>query len=238
MDTAALLRRIGQHVPRFSAVTDSPPVGPDSWAHYTAHDGADHNMALIATADDLRVALDALGTRAALLLVPGDAPADLAAALAAAGLTAAGTAPLMVRALDASFDRHDDVRRATDLDDTAALIEAGFAVDHAGLHPDIPARDDVIAWTIHDDDVAVSTVVTTHDADLVGIFCMATPPAHARRGHGRRLLSHALAHHAAEDVATAYLVATPAGEPLYRSLGFETVAELDIWVAGTSTQFP
>ena len=33
-----------------------------------------------------------------------------------------------------------------------------------------------------------------------------------------------------------FLVATEAGRPLYESIGFETVADLSLWVLGHSTQ--
>jgi hypothetical protein len=44
--------------------------------------------------------------------------------------------------------------------------------------------------------------------------------------------------HARRGAKTFYLIATAAGKPLYDSLGFKTVDELSIWLAGESSQFP
>lgn len=59
-----------------------------------------------------------------------------------------------------------------------------------------------------------------------GIYWVATLPEHRSHGVGRALLTSALTHLA--DVP-ATLVATPAGQPLYESMGFRVAAESTWW---------
>ena len=84
----------------------------------------------------------------------------------------------------------------------------------------------------------VSTVTTTGASEVVGIWSMATPPEHQRQGVGRATLEFAMAHHRARGGRLFYLGASPAGKPLYDHVGFQTVEETPIWVAGQSMQFP
>jgi GNAT superfamily N-acetyltransferase len=58
---------------------------------------------------------------------------------------------------------------------------------------------------------------------------MATLPARQREGHGARLLRAVLGHYALEGATKACLISTPAGERLYRSLGFEALEQLQVW---------
>jgi ribosomal protein S18 acetylase RimI-like enzyme len=71
--------------------------------------------------------------------------------------------------------------------------------------------------------------VATADPDLLGLWSMATAPAEQRNGHGRRLLLAVLGHYALEGATSVCVVATPAGERLYRSVGFETAEPLRVW---------
>jgi predicted N-acetyltransferase YhbS len=59
---------------------------------------------------------------------------------------------------------------------------------------------------------------------------MATPPQQQRLGHGGRLLRAVLGHYALEGATSACVIATAAGEPLYRSLGFEPAERLRVWM--------
>ena len=82
----------------------------------------------------------------------------------------------------------------------------------------------------------VSTVWTTRAGPIVGIWCMGTPVEHQRQGAGRALLEYAIAYQYARGATTFYLGATAAGKPLYDHVGFRTLAESPVWVAGNSTQ--
>lgn len=76
----------------------------------------------------------------------------------------------------------------------------------------------------------ISTVQTTRHGPYVGIWSMATPPAHQRKGAGLALLEHVITYHLKNGAKLFYLGATPAGRPLYRKIGFETVDEAQVWI--------
>ena len=83
---------------------------------------------------------------------------------------------------------------------------------------------------------AVSTLQSTRAGDIVGIWAMGTMPEHQRKGAGRALLDYVLAYHHARGAKLFYLWATEAGKPLYERIGFHTITEAAVWVAGHSTQ--
>jgi GNAT superfamily N-acetyltransferase len=78
----------------------------------------------------------------------------------------------------------------------------------------------------------VSTVMTTEGGEIVGIWTMATMPERQRQGAGRAVLEHVIAFHLARGTRLFYLLATEAGLPLYARVGFATVAEVPVWLAG------
>lgn len=63
-----------------------------------------------------------------------------------------------------------------------------------------------------------------------GVYHVATRPALRGRGLGAALTLAAMRSAQAAGYAQAILFATPSGYPLYRRLGFETVAEADLFV--------
>jgi len=161
------------------------------------------------------------------------------------GLTAAGTAPLMV------------LRAGTHIPPSSAVkvIRAlgpelvGIAGDLVAAAFDVP-RDAVarcidvgmtetagvetyIAWG---DDGPMCTVSVTPAGNTAGISLMATPPEHQRKGMGRALLTQVIDHCRSRGVERFFLTATEAGRPLYASLGFETIADLSAWILGHPNQ--
>jgi GNAT superfamily N-acetyltransferase len=81
-----------------------------------------------------------------------------------------------------------------------------------------------------DDHRPVSTVTTVRAGPLVGIFNMATPPEAQRRGAAAAVLEHAMAYHRDRGARLFYLIANEASKPLYERLGFETAAEVAIYL--------
>jgi len=67
---------------------------------------------------------------------------------------------------------------------------------------------------------------------------MATPPEHQRKGAGRALLEYVIQHQRHRGATRFFLCATQAGYPLYDRVGFRTVSDCAVWVAGHSTQVP
>ena len=84
----------------------------------------------------------------------------------------------------------------------------------------------------------VGTVTTTiYERALAWIGMMIVHPAARRQGIGAALMTRALEHLGAAGVSCVKLDATPAGQPLYRRLGFEVEALFERW-QGTATPTP
>ena len=138
------------------------------------------------------------------------------------------------------------VRRIRSDDDRAGalrvLIEAhDYAADlvAAMWGPALLDRPDVGGWVAWDGDEPVSCVYVTRVGRTLGFFDMMTPPRHRRRGAGRAVLSNALAEAWSWDGADADHVecwATPAGRPLYESMGFTVADEIDVWTYGATPE--
>ncbi|MGD8377797.1 MAG: GNAT family N-acetyltransferase [Acidobacteriota bacterium] len=83
---------------------------------------------------------------------------------------------------------------------------------------------------------ALSTVTVTRHGSVAGIWAMGTAPEAQGKGVGKALLSTVMAEEKDRGVEAFFLGATPAGKPLYDRLGYRTVAELQAWVRGVTTQ--
>jgi GNAT superfamily N-acetyltransferase len=155
------------------------------------------------------------------------------------GLTAVGTAPLMV------LRAGTPVRPSRPVKITRALGPelVGIAGDLVAAAFDVPrgavARcidigltetsgvETYIAWG---DDGPMSALSVTPTGNTAGITLMATPPEHQRKGMGRALLTQVISDYRRRGVERFHLGATEAGRPLYASVGFEPIADLSAWV--------
>jgi GNAT superfamily N-acetyltransferase len=88
----------------------------------------------------------------------------------------------------------------------------------------------VEAWIAWDCDRPMSTVTITPTGDTAGVSLMATPPEQQRKGAGRALLTQVIADYRSRGVQRFHLGATPAGRPLYDSVGFKWLADLPVWL--------
>lgn len=92
-------------------------------------------------------------------------------------------------------------------------------------------------WLAYDRGTPAAAGITFDDGALLGVYFMATLPAHRSRGLARAVLTAALA---ADPDRPSTLVATKAGQPLYASLGFTEISTAtwylwgSRWDAGTS----
>jgi len=77
-------------------------------------------------------------------------------------------------------------------------------------------------WLARRDGEPAAACCTYDDGAALGVYWLATLPQHRSHGLGRAIMSAALTTCAGRPAA---LVATAAGEPLYASLGFQTVSE-------------
>jgi GNAT superfamily N-acetyltransferase len=164
-----------------------------------------------------------------------DAEATRAAATAA-GLTDAGTTPLMALELDCDLAEGPcaGVERAIDpatIEEVSELVRAAFGLaGSTGLRHDLAEVPGADAWLLREPDGrAIASLVVTADPDLVAVWSMATLPSRRRQGHGTCLLRAVLGNYALEGATTACLVSTPSGESLYRSIGFVPVEHLQVW---------
>ena len=163
------------------------------------------------------------------------------------GLLEAGTAPLMALegAPPVPSQSGFAIHRITDKEGAAMnadLVASAFALDRAWVGRtfsseallDAPSFSFFLASK---EGQPFSGVTTSMSGTTVGIWSMATPANRQRKGAGRAALIGAIEHHRGLGATTFYLIATPAGKPLYDSVGFKTVDEAHLWVAGHSEQF-
>lgn len=75
-------------------------------------------------------------------------------------------------------------------------------------------------YGIGDDQLIGTVAVARYGEDLAVVSMMVVSRAHARQGHGRRLMNHVLR---AARRSTLALYATDAGRPLYLDVGFRTI---------------
>ena len=130
-----------------------------------------------------------------------------------------------------------DVTRVTDRDMLAAaerIMVDGFPMDvfqpyrpHTMLPPALLERDGFDVFLARRGGTPAGACMTVDDPrGGGGVYWVATLPEHRSRGVARALM-HAALHRL--DNGPVSLVATAAGEPLYDSLGFETVAHTTWW---------
>lgn len=136
-----------------------------------------------------------------------------------------------------------DVRRMTSPADVAAM-QAMFADVHdygPGLTGALfgtldPADDGLSCWIAWDGNEAVSLAFVTHEPSTLGLWEVMTPQRHRRRGAARTVVVTALDEVAqlVGGVERSLFWSSPAGRPLYDSLGFEIADTVEVWVRGAS----
>jgi N-acetylglutamate synthase-like GNAT family acetyltransferase len=186
----------------------------------------------------------------ALVLLAAAAADRLAPVARDLGLQPVGSLPLMVHepqepVADAETTGRYQVERVTTVEDLAVvhrLLADAFGLPLVSIArafgSQMLAVTDLAVFLTRHAGQPVSTAMTTTSGNVVGIWSMATPPAHQRQGAGRATLAAVLADHQQHGADRFYLGATAAGKPLYESVGFRTIEETPIWVAGQSAQFP
>ncbi|MGW3243967.1 GNAT family N-acetyltransferase [Streptomyces sp. NPDC001070] len=175
-----------------------------------------------------------------------DSPEGTSAALAGHGAVALGALPVMVRLLDRDEDPEDPEDppegppaglrietvggpgRLTDLVRTYSAsmgVAPGLEADLVRIEAQRADNADIVrlAAVLDGRVVGTTTVITAHD--VAGIFLVHVAESHRRRGVGGALTSAALRVGRERGMRLAALVASPAGEPLYRRFGFAGVCE-------------
>jgi hypothetical protein len=231
---AARLYRVGR---------ERMPSGNRWLAVVSGGDHPDLNPAVLlpgATSADARALLAALADAGVpgLISLPDTADPGAAAELRAGGYVAAPLPEALMRCTvrpgraDGGF-RVARVRDRGELDIAIAVAAEAHVVDVASaqrtLRRDVREGEGVGTWIAWDGDDPVSVVWLT-TGDHIGVWSMMTPVRHRRRGAGRAVLTGALDDVWSGTTRAALLWATPAGRPLYESVGFRPVTEGISWV--------
>ena len=210
---------------------------------------ADLNMLLIGTApgpeDFFLAGADCAARRGLplLALVPHDMVERVRPVARRNGFAQAGALPVMRLKTEVEFQGECDVtrvREARDVEIAGHLQADAFGLPQAAmtrlLEASLACATPPQIFIASRGGTAMSTVTITPHGKTAGVWTMATPQAHQRKGVGRALHTRGLCDLRGEGVRRFYLFATEAGRPLYQNLGFETVTALDAWISGTSVQ--
>jgi GNAT superfamily N-acetyltransferase len=132
------------------------------------------------------------------------------------------------------------VRTQDDLRDWLLAFDLGMEIDppradahpwltpfaHLALPPETPTE--LFVGRVDGEPVASSLAFTGGGA--VGLYGVATAPAHRGRGYGSALTLAGIDWGASRGEGTAILHASEMGRPVYKRLGFRTVAEQSGWL--------
>jgi N-acetylglutamate synthase len=169
------------------------------------------------------------------LQVRGAAEADKIAPIAAVHkLDQRTTLPFMLKDLTGLDEVTGEVRRVSgaERDLYRRALAAGFeAPEHIFEGFTAPALLDHPATRSYVVEVAGEVVATSFGVlvdDLVGVFNIAVPPEHRRRGYGRLATAAVLREAYPDGARTAFLHASPLGVPLYAAMGFHTAETWNI----------
>jgi hypothetical protein len=164
---------------------------------------------------------------------------ELAARATALGMRRVGSMPLMIFRPQAggrvsTAFQVAPVETEQDLHSALSMVSDafGYSLDVAGrvFTPATLEFSEIECFVARRERTPISTVWTTRRGDMVTIWNMATPAEHQRQGAGYALLSQVIAGHVERGVRLFSLLATEAGFPLYRRIGFQTVANPAVWV--------
>jgi GNAT superfamily N-acetyltransferase len=197
-------------------------------------------------ADPDRQATEGLLDRVAATELPYclQAPAEAAHAAEIAarrGMQLEGDVPLMVLEDIAAVAEPGPpglrIRRleATELSQHTALAGQGFEVDEAYFRalvsPDVVRLDGFRIYVGHVEAEPVTTGVGFTRGEWVGVFNIATPPAHRRRGYGAAVTVRAVRDGSDAGAGWAWLQASESGRPVYEQLGFRTLVSWRCWIS-------
>jgi GNAT superfamily N-acetyltransferase len=255
LDIAGLWRTYGRHAEAMLSAGPSPaPTRSDD--HFLVFSGAPHvdlNQAVLfgdadrTTADSIVAAVQAADLPC-LLGVSSTVRDEVGDALRAGGFDRMSQREAMFHAEGppAVGPSAFQVGRVRTAEDRAAIQQVLL-----GAHdyrqdlvaemwgPALLDRPDVDGWVAWDSAEPVSCAFVTRVGRSLSVFDMMTPPRHRRRGAGRAVLATALTEAWTWDGIDADYVAfwaSPAGRPMYESMGFAVADDVDVWTYGASPE--
>lgn len=113
----------------------------------------------------------------------------------------------------------------------AAGFEAPLEVFEQLVPPSVLQLDGVRAYVAERDGEVVCTGLGIREGEALGVFNIATPPEHRRRGLGAALTARIVSDGLAAGAAWAWLQSSPPGYGVYEGLGFSTVEVWSTWEA-------
>lgn len=117
----------------------------------------------------------------------------------------------------------------------ASVAAAGFEVPEEPfvqlMRPDLLRLPGVRCYLGEIEGRAVTTGLGVTLGDFVGVFNVATPPAHRRQGYGAAVTVRAVADGLAAGAKWSWLQSSPPGHATYARLGFQTAETWPCWVA-------
>jgi len=117
----------------------------------------------------------------------------------------------------------------------AGVAAAGFEAPEAHFRelvpPGVLGAPGVRCYVGEVDGEAVCTGIGVTVGGEVGIFNIATPAAHRRRGYGAAVSARAIDDGLAHGAGWAWLQSSPDGYGVYEQLGFRTVERWQCWIA-------
>ncbi len=128
-----------------------------------------------------------------------------------------------VRAPELEIVRVDEEEGLADAARVAAAGGAPLDFTRALFAPGLLLLDGFAVYLGRADSVTVTTAMGYRTNNDVGIFNVATPPAHRRRGYGSAITAHAARAGFENGADLAWLQTSEIGESVYRGLGFRHV---------------
>src|SRR5580704_2135739 len=132
-----------------------------------------------------------------------------------------------------------EIRRVADEPTRLAFCDIGCTCFHVPLHW---FREiflwkqlwdgDLVGYVAYADGEPVATAATVMAGGAIGVYNVATLPAHRRRGHGEAIMRYALDRaREASGCERSVLQATEYGLPLYLSMGYKTVTTVRVYAS-------
>lgn len=227
--SAALWSSLGEH-----------HVTPQSWSALSGAVSVDQNLFVCYGSDPAIVSASVAKvteSKCRALIALAGPGLDSAQVLIDEGWICVGSVPIMVLNVmpEVNFSVDPQVKEAgaEDLPRIWDALSEAYGMEPSLARVAVPAHlfdtEGQRVWTLSVEDDVRCCVATVVVDDSVMIWSMATRPHWQHHGYGRRLLCAVLGQVAIGGATNSILYSSPAGEPLYRSLGYDVAEHWQLW---------